>query len=118
RRGGRAHLHRRRDATLLAFGFRCDRGALYDGFAAGAGRDRRDRPRPFELRPDHSVGGLHRPRAWSGDERLNRELRIQMSEDQTPAPDAQAQTADTVNGAADADAYEALRAETAALKEQ
>lgn len=40
-----------------------------------------------------------------------------MSEDQTPAPDAQGQTSE-VNGAADADAYEALRAETAALKEQ
>jgi molecular chaperone GrpE len=41
-----------------------------------------------------------------------------MSEDQTPAPDAQAATPETVNGAEGADAYEALRAETAALKEQ
>ena len=38
-----------------------------------------------------------------------------MSEDQTPAPDAQAPTPETT---ADADAYEALRVETAALKEQ
>jgi molecular chaperone GrpE len=37
-----------------------------------------------------------------------------MSEDQTPAPDAQAPTPEAVDG----DAYEALRAETAALKEQ
>lgn len=40
-----------------------------------------------------------------------------MSEDQTPAPDAQAPTSEPVNEAAGAD-YEALRAETAALKEQ
>ena len=40
-----------------------------------------------------------------------------MSEDQTPAPDDQAPTSEAVNGAADAD-YDALRAETAALKEQ
>ena len=37
-----------------------------------------------------------------------------MSEDQTPAPDAQAPTSEAV----DAETYEALRAETAALKEQ
>jgi molecular chaperone GrpE len=40
-----------------------------------------------------------------------------MSEDQTPAPEAQAPIPDTPNGAGD-DTYEALRAETAALKEQ
>ncbi len=39
-----------------------------------------------------------------------------MSEDQTPAPDAQAPTPETSQ--AGDDAYEALRAETAALKEQ
>ena len=39
-----------------------------------------------------------------------------MSEDKTPAPEGQAPSPDT-NGAGD-DTYEALRAETAALKEQ
>jgi molecular chaperone GrpE len=39
-----------------------------------------------------------------------------MSEDQTPAPDAQAPTPEPANGAGDD--YEALRAEAAALKEQ
>jgi molecular chaperone GrpE len=38
-----------------------------------------------------------------------------MSEDQTPAPESQAPSPDAANGD---DAYEALRAETAALKEQ
>jgi molecular chaperone GrpE len=41
-----------------------------------------------------------------------------MSEDQTPEPDAQAPTPETSDGAGGGDAYEALRAETAALREQ
>ena len=40
-----------------------------------------------------------------------------MSEDKTPAPDAQAPNTEAVNGAAEAD-FDALRAEAAALKEQ
>lgn len=41
-----------------------------------------------------------------------------MSEDQTPAPDAQAPTPDTANEAAGDESYEALRAENQALREQ
>src|SRR6478609_3802713 len=41
-----------------------------------------------------------------------------MSEDQTPAPDAQAPNPEAAAEAAEADTYDALRAETAALKEQ
>ena len=55
RRG--AHLHRRRNATLFPFGFRCDRGALYVRATEGAGRDQGVIGLgAFELCPRHSVG--------------------------------------------------------------
>ena len=47
-RGGKgcAHFHRGGNPALLAFRFRCDRRALYDGVTTRARRDRRDRSGP------------------------------------------------------------------------
>ena len=111
---GRAHLHRRGNAAVLAFGFRRDRGALYDGPTAGAGRDRRDRPGATELCPGHPVGGLHRPGARAGAGRLEARR-----EDDDRRRDA---TADDDmrrrRGRRRRRASRPLQAEIAALKEQ
>ena len=45
--------------AVLAFGFRRDRGALYERQTEGAGRDRRDRSGPAELCPGDPAGRLH-----------------------------------------------------------
>ena len=68
---GRAHLHRGGDAAVLAFGFRRDRGALYERQAEGGGRDRGDRAGAPELCAGDPACGLYRAGARPPAGRLN-----------------------------------------------
>ena len=69
-----ADLHRRGEPAVQPLGLRDDRGPLHRRGRGRprrhrAGRHRRDRPDPHELRPDHPAGRLHRargqPAAWA-----------------------------------------------------
>ncbi len=64
--------HWRREPPLLALGFRRHRRALYVWRRQGAGRNRRHRPSPAQLRPGYPAGGLYRPGAWQDHRRVDR----------------------------------------------